>query len=74
VGGRTAAEAFSKIYLLERACAIQVQALAGGAPLVIPDEEVRRRTAEQGNPDGLPEYENIAWQSALRLIPDDYRS
>jgi ribulose-5-phosphate 4-epimerase/fuculose-1-phosphate aldolase len=74
VGGRTAAEAFSKIYLLERACAIQVQAMAGGAALHIPSDEVCRLTSRQGNPDGLAEYEEIAWRAALRLISDEYQS
>jgi ribulose-5-phosphate 4-epimerase/fuculose-1-phosphate aldolase len=74
VGGRTAAEAFSKIYLLERACAIQARAMAGGAALAVPPEAVCRLTSLQGNPDELPEYEEIAWRAALRLISNEYRT
>jgi ribulose-5-phosphate 4-epimerase/fuculose-1-phosphate aldolase len=73
VAGRTIPEAFNNIYYLERACQAQVAALAGGAELILPPEEVRVHTAKQFNRPGdesLPHYE-MAWGSALRLIEND---
>ena len=40
VGGTSIPEAFHMIYMLERACAAQIAALAGGRELVFPPEEV----------------------------------
>lgn len=77
VAGRTIPEAFNQIYFLERACQAQVAALAGGAELILPPEEVRRHTAEQFNREGMLEHCEMAWQAALRLIENDrpdYRS
>jgi ribulose-5-phosphate 4-epimerase/fuculose-1-phosphate aldolase len=75
--GRTVAEAWDQIYYLERACQAQVAALAGGAELVLPPEEVRQRTAAQFNRDpGAAKYD-FMWESSLRLIDGDrpdYRS
>ncbi|MDB5461134.1 MAG: hypothetical protein JWO72_2875 [Caulobacteraceae bacterium] len=74
--GRTAAEAFGRIYMLERACEIQIAALAGGRELVIPSPEVQAHTGAQANPEGLADWEDLAWNSALRLISankPDYR-
>ncbi len=75
--GRTIPEAFNTIYYLERACQAQVAALAGGAELVLPPEEVRQRTAGQMNREGSLEHYELAWSAALRLIEHDrpdYRS
>jgi ribulose-5-phosphate 4-epimerase/fuculose-1-phosphate aldolase len=74
--GRTAAEAFNRIYTLERACEIQIAAQAGGGPLVIPSAAVQARTGGQANPDGLADWEVLAWTAALRFIDTsipDYR-
>lgn len=76
-GGNTAADAFHEIYFLERACQAQIQALAGGAPLRVPPEEVRQRTAAQFNREASPVIARRAWLAALRLIDtsrSDYRS
>jgi ribulose-5-phosphate 4-epimerase/fuculose-1-phosphate aldolase len=75
--GRTIAEGFNIIYYLERACQAQVQALAGGAELVFPPEEVCRHTAQQFRREGSLEHYDMAWDAALRLIDGDrpdYRS
>ena len=66
--GRTIPEAFMNIYFLERACQAQTKAQAGGAKLVYPPEEVRLRTAEQFQREGVLAYCEMAWQSALRLL------
>jgi ribulose-5-phosphate 4-epimerase/fuculose-1-phosphate aldolase len=70
VAGRSVPEAFNLIYYLERACQAQVAALAGGADLVLPPEEVRRKTAAQfnGDPEKSLAHSEWAWASALQLI------
>ena len=77
VGGTSIAEAFHMIYMLERACAAQVAALAGGQTLLTPPEEVRRHTAEQFRRQENDEHYAMVWEAALRLIahdPIDWRS
>jgi hypothetical protein len=62
------------MFYLERACQIQVDAMAGGAPLVLPPHEVCEHTARQfagGTGDG--DYgdmrePSLAWQAMLRLV------
>ncbi len=75
--GRSVAAAFQNIYFLERACQIQVRALAGNAELILPPEAVRRLTAEQFDRDEADAIIALQWQAALRLIEGgatDYRS
>lgn len=79
VAGPTVARTFNWLYFLEMACRAQINALAGGVPLVLPPEDVRRTTERQANPpgDAPQEHEDLAWSAALRLIanePTDYRS
>jgi ribulose-5-phosphate 4-epimerase/fuculose-1-phosphate aldolase len=72
--GATPGEAFLRMFYLERACEIQVDALAGGAPIVVPSPEVCEHTARQfeGSP-GTGDYAdeggpNLAWDAMLRLV------
>ncbi|SAL46524.1 membrane protein [Caballeronia choica] len=77
VGGSSIPAAFQDIYFLERACEIQVRALAGNAELSMPPEAVRRLTAEQFQRDESDNIVSLQWQAALRLIENtgsDYRS
>jgi ribulose-5-phosphate 4-epimerase/fuculose-1-phosphate aldolase len=77
MGGTSIPEAFHMTYMLERACAAQVAALAGGQPLVYPPEEVCRHTAEQFRMMENDEHYSWMWETALRLIENDrpdYRS
>ncbi len=77
VAGRSIAEAFLLIYYLERACQAQIQALAGGAELIIPSEAVAAHTAAQFHGPARAGAEGLAWNAALRLIENDrpdYRS
>lgn len=77
MGGTSIPEAFHMTYMLERACAAQVAALAGGQALVYPPEEVCRHTAEQFRMMENEEHYSWMWQAALRLIENDrpdYRS
>lgn len=77
MGGTSIPEAFHMTYMLERACAAQVAALAGGLALVYPPEEVCRHTAEQFRVQENDDHYTWMWDSALRLIENDrpdYRS
>ena len=77
VCGRTPAEAFDNIFMLERACEAQIAAQAGGAELVFPPESVRQHTAAQFNRNRESPVRVLAWEAALRLIENDkpdYRS
>ena len=68
--GRSVPEAFDNIYFLERACQAQIAALAGGAELVFPPEEVRSRTAAQFRRDAEARSAR-AWKAALLLLEHD---
>ena len=77
VGGTSIPEAFHTTYILERACAAQVAALAGGQALVYPPEDVCRHTAEQFRMMENDEHYSWMWETALRLIDEGrppYRS
>lgn len=66
--GRTCADAFLRIYYLERACSMQVRALAGGVKWTRPNQGVPEKTAEQGMKafDGL--IGGLAWPALLRKL------
>ena len=68
VGGATVADAFHEIWFLERACQIQVQALAGGSAIRLPPTEVRSLTAEQFESEDSAEIVQLTWQAAKRLV------
>jgi ribulose-5-phosphate 4-epimerase/fuculose-1-phosphate aldolase len=76
-GGKSVAMAFQEIYFLERACQIQINALAGNAELTLPPESVCKLTAGQFARDDEEGTAQLAWEAALRLIDNsasDYRS
>ena len=66
--GRTVAEAFYYLYMLETACKVQVDVMASGAELVIPREEVIAELADFGRPpsDGPGDFVNRLWKALLR--------
>jgi ribulose-5-phosphate 4-epimerase/fuculose-1-phosphate aldolase len=72
--GKTPGQAFLRMFYLERACQIQVDAMAGGAPLVVPPPGVCEHTARQfsgqgGDGDYADAREpSLAWQAMLRLV------
>jgi ribulose-5-phosphate 4-epimerase/fuculose-1-phosphate aldolase len=77
VGGTSIPEAFLYIYMLERACAAQIDALAGGREIILPPAEVCAHTAEQFLKGETAEHYAMVWDAALQLIEDgkpDYRS
>jgi ribulose-5-phosphate 4-epimerase/fuculose-1-phosphate aldolase len=67
--GRTVPEAFHLMFMLEKSCQSQIQAMSGGAKLVIPNENVCRHTAGQyadaarHRPAG-----SRSWPGLLRLL------
>ena len=76
VGGTSIAEAFHMIYMLERACAAQIDALSGGREVILPPHEVCAHTAEQFRKQENDSHYALVWDAALRLIEDgkpDYR-
>jgi ribulose-5-phosphate 4-epimerase/fuculose-1-phosphate aldolase len=68
VGGRTVADAFHELWLLERACQIQVQALVGGTPIRVPPAAVQALTAAQFDDDESAETVQLTWAAARRLV------
>ena len=72
--GKTPGQAFLRMFYLERACQIQVDALAAGAPVVTPPAEVCERTARQFESGPLDDGDsdapapNLAWDAMLRLV------
>jgi ribulose-5-phosphate 4-epimerase/fuculose-1-phosphate aldolase len=66
--GRSCADAFLRMYYLERSCSMQVRALAGGVKLNWPNQGVPQKTAEQGSMafEGL--IGALAWPALLRKL------
>jgi ribulose-5-phosphate 4-epimerase/fuculose-1-phosphate aldolase len=66
--GRTCADAFMRMYYLERACSMQVRALGGGAKPNWPNQGVPEKTREQGAMafEGL--MGGLAWPALLRKM------
>ena len=66
--GKTCADAFLRMFFLERACSMQVRALAGGVRLNWPNQGVPDKTAAQGayGFDGF--LGALAWPALLRKL------
>jgi ribulose-5-phosphate 4-epimerase/fuculose-1-phosphate aldolase len=65
--GESIADTFLAMYFLERACEMQVAALAGDRKLHYPSDAVRELTAQQGE-YGLTAVSGIAWPALLRKL------
>jgi ribulose-5-phosphate 4-epimerase/fuculose-1-phosphate aldolase len=65
--GETVGEAFLEMYFLERACATQVAALAGGAPLHYPAAAVQEVVKQQATV-GIASVARLAWDAQRRLL------
>src|SRR3954469_7266499 len=70
VGGTSIPEAFHMIYMLERACAAQVDALSGGREIILPPPEVCQHTSDQFARHEHDKHYAMVWNAALRLIED----
>jgi ribulose-5-phosphate 4-epimerase/fuculose-1-phosphate aldolase len=75
--GRTVAQAFLRMYYLEKACEIQVAAQSTGQPLIIPADAICRRAEQQFNAPtpttaahlvADPNELNLAWDALLRML------
>jgi len=70
--GRTAAEAFVRMFRLERACQVQMQAQAGGAGLLRLTDDVAQRSAKLGDEfltsGGTVGYGELEFAAMVRLI------
>ena len=72
--GATPGQAFLRMFYLERSFEIQVDALAGGAPIVVPPPEVCEHTARQfeggqsKDDYSIDASPNLAWAAMLRLV------
>ena len=65
--GENVPEAFLAMYFLERACATQIAALAGGtAQLHYPSREVQELVTRQAR--GVPQVAKLAWAPQLRML------
>ncbi len=72
--GRSIGEAFMLMYYLERACQVQLDAMATGQELNLPSPEVCRKAAEQYQGFWPGQYE---WPALVRLMDEvdpSYRS
>jgi ribulose-5-phosphate 4-epimerase/fuculose-1-phosphate aldolase len=70
--GRTIPEAFLYLYRLERACQVQLDAMACGRPLVIPPEPVIERSAKQMQEFGkeTAEMGQLEFDALVRLMDE----
>jgi ribulose-5-phosphate 4-epimerase/fuculose-1-phosphate aldolase len=67
--GGSVAECFLRMYFLERACSIQVAALAGGGALHRPAQTAIDATAAMGRtPGGLGPIADLAWGALRRML------
>lgn len=65
--GATVSGAFLLMFFLERACAMQIAALAGGRPLRIPPQDIQELVAAQARM-GSSSTGVLAWPGLLRLL------
>jgi ribulose-5-phosphate 4-epimerase/fuculose-1-phosphate aldolase len=65
--GATVAEAFNLMLWLETACKAQVDTLAMGREIIVPDEVVLNRTARLYDPD-VRQFGQLEWEAMLRLL------
>jgi len=66
--GQTVAEAFLAMYLLERACKIQILAQAGGTELVTVSKQVVETVAAQLNAVTVGQGAQLTWPGLLRKL------
>lgn len=66
--GKSCADAFLRMYYLERSCSMQVRAMAGGARLNWPNQGVPEKTAELGKTAFDGPLGSLAWPALLRKL------
>ena len=68
VASPSIAEAFNAIYWLEMACRAQVDAMASGAELIIPPQEVVDLTHKLYQPNVRRPFGLMEWPAMLRYL------
>ena len=66
--GKTCADAFMRMFFLERACAIQTRALAGGARVYGVNQGVAEKTAALGQMGFNAYVGSVSWPGLLRRL------
>jgi len=66
--GRSVAEAFTRMYHLERACQMQIAALAGRSRVITPAVEIQDLAREQGLADQQVITDQYIWPALLRKL------
>lgn len=68
--GRSVAEAFARMYHLERACQMQVAATSGGGALIRPAQDVQTVTHQQGEQGREQQFvaDDYIWPALLRKL------
>ncbi len=66
--GINCADAFLRLYYLERACTMQIKALSGGRQLNMPHRGVPEKTAGQGKFDTDLGIGKLAWPALMRTL------
>ena len=67
--GRTVAEAFYLMYMVQHACEIQIAAQAGGVTLTMPDDDINERvSAESRNAGENLDHYDLAFHSLVRRL------
>ena len=78
--GGSVAEAFDRMFMLNNACQVQIDAMQTGDQIVVPSKEVCELTVRQyagEEEEDMDERLELEWQALLRLIDNqtpDYRS
>ena len=65
--GKSVREALDYMYYLERACQAQIAAMAGGAKLIIPSQEIAEKVAQQFERPGYQERKG-EWRAFIRML------
>lgn len=70
VTGRDVPAAFNVLYRLERACEVQVMAMAANTKLVLPSKEILEETYQkmQPKPEAMHRNGSLAWAALLRKL------
>ncbi len=67
--GETAAQAYLRMFFLERACKMQIMAQSGGGELIHCDGDLQNKVAGQSQPNGMGVLaERLVWPGVLRRL------
>ena len=66
--GSNCADAWLRLFFLERACTIQIKALSGGAKLNMVPDDVIELVTEQGQMASEQGIGNLAWPALMRKL------